>query len=268
MSNKYLDILELQPGATKKDLKAAYRRLSKRYHPDINKEANAEEKFIEIAEAYNFLTHTGPKPNNEQTTYDYDPFVTDYELWRQAARAKAKQRAREKYQEEVAFIADVTNGFNVVVIIFIVFNILLLLDYALPRKTYNQRIDVAKISNIYTDATIDSYVFVGYNFDEISLEDFNITYEKNVLPNFNHYERAAVITTPIFKKPTSIIIVRDGIIEEYSKPYNIYRYFKVIPFMLMLLVAYGFIKNIDQKLGLAIVLIIFVLYEMLMFFGF
>ena len=30
----------------------AYRKLSKKYHPDINKEADAEEKFKEVSEAY------------------------------------------------------------------------------------------------------------------------------------------------------------------------------------------------------------------------
>lgn len=52
MQNKYLEILQLQPGATKQEIKKAYRRLSKIYHPDISKDEFAKEKFIEINEAY------------------------------------------------------------------------------------------------------------------------------------------------------------------------------------------------------------------------
>ncbi len=35
--------------ASDRDIRAAYKRLSKKYHPDINKAPNAEEQFVEIA---------------------------------------------------------------------------------------------------------------------------------------------------------------------------------------------------------------------------
>lgn len=52
----YYEILGLPREATQDDLKSAYRRLAKQYHPDVNKEAGAEEKFKEISEAYSILS--------------------------------------------------------------------------------------------------------------------------------------------------------------------------------------------------------------------
>jgi molecular chaperone DnaJ len=46
------DILELSPGVSPDDAKKKYRELTKKYHPDVNKELGAEDKFKKINEAY------------------------------------------------------------------------------------------------------------------------------------------------------------------------------------------------------------------------
>ena len=51
----YYKILGVSRDASNDDIKKAYRKLAKQYHPDINKEAGAEEKYKEINEAYEVL---------------------------------------------------------------------------------------------------------------------------------------------------------------------------------------------------------------------
>lgn len=51
----YYEIMGLSRSATPEELKRAYRKLARRYHPDVSKEKNAEERFKEINEAYEVL---------------------------------------------------------------------------------------------------------------------------------------------------------------------------------------------------------------------
>lgn len=51
----YYEVLEVNRSADKADLKKAYRRLARRYHPDVNKDNGADERFKEINEAYEVL---------------------------------------------------------------------------------------------------------------------------------------------------------------------------------------------------------------------
>ncbi|XP_014278937.1 dnaJ protein homolog 1 [Halyomorpha halys] len=56
MGKDYYKILGISKSANTEDIKKAYRQLALRYHPDKNKTAGAEEKFKEIAEAYEVLS--------------------------------------------------------------------------------------------------------------------------------------------------------------------------------------------------------------------
>ena len=52
----YYKILAVDPTADEKAIKVAYRKLARKYHPDVSKEAGAEDKFKEASEAYEVLS--------------------------------------------------------------------------------------------------------------------------------------------------------------------------------------------------------------------
>lgn len=54
----YYDVLGVKPDVSAADIKSAYRKLARKYHPDRNKEADAEDRFKEVNEAYEVLKDT------------------------------------------------------------------------------------------------------------------------------------------------------------------------------------------------------------------
>ena len=56
MASDYYEMLGVSRDADKEEIKRAYRRLARKYHPDVNKEEGAEERFKEINRAYEVLS--------------------------------------------------------------------------------------------------------------------------------------------------------------------------------------------------------------------
>lgn len=74
------DVLGVSRDATKKELSRAYRKLARKYHPDVYKEEDAETKFRNIATAYEVL-----KDDESRKDYDYmldNPEEAYYHYWR------------------------------------------------------------------------------------------------------------------------------------------------------------------------------------------
>ncbi|HAL01329.1 MAG TPA: molecular chaperone DnaJ, partial [Exiguobacterium sp.] len=61
----YYEVLGVARDASSAEIKRAYRKLARTYHPDVNKEADADAKFKELSEAYEVLSD-----DNKRARYD------------------------------------------------------------------------------------------------------------------------------------------------------------------------------------------------------
>lgn len=66
MAKDYYEVLGIKKGASAAEIKKAYKQLAKKHHPDVDKSANANEKFKEINEAYQVLSNSEKKAAYDQ----------------------------------------------------------------------------------------------------------------------------------------------------------------------------------------------------------
>jgi curved DNA-binding protein len=90
----FYDVLGVARGATQDEIQQAYRKLARSHHPDINKAPGSEQRFQEIAEAYDVLSDPDTRRRYDAFGHDFRqvPEGVDAETW---ARARSGQpRAR------------------------------------------------------------------------------------------------------------------------------------------------------------------------------
>ena len=71
----YYEVLGVDKNASESDIKSAFRKLAKKYHPDVSKEENAAEKFKEAQEAYAVLSD--PQKRKQYDQFGHNAFNTN-----------------------------------------------------------------------------------------------------------------------------------------------------------------------------------------------
>nr|CAI5868795.1 unnamed protein product [Callosobruchus analis] len=110
----YYDVLKLERKCTAKEIKDSFIRLSKEFHPDINKRDDAHKKFLQINEAYKVLSNIESRRNYDLSlrpmhevssrgpyrmyTYNAEPFVHD--PWKDPSFYANRDKSKDKFHEQ------------------------------------------------------------------------------------------------------------------------------------------------------------------------
>lgn len=263
MSNKYLEILELSPGATEKDIKKAYRRLSKQFHPDINKDKGARDKFIQVAEAYEFLKEVGPSPMQEEVSYDYNAHIDYYADRRRRAFAAAKRYAEEVAHRRNELIVSIVRFFNYVASIVLFGNLLLALDYLSPHNVHDQ--ELIQVNQVYYYShQHNRQGLLRYDFQ---FSDYTLKFDRSENIQLEGYDRIKVIATPYLNKPIGMLVLYGDVTVRYDQLNGIHKiYGALITVMFIVIFSYSFLlKGPEHRLGLAILMLFVILFQMIIF---
>jgi hypothetical protein len=87
-ASEYYKLLDLPSGSSVEDIKKAYRKKARLYHPDINHAPDAKDLFIGMTEAYEFLL-----AYHEKLESDEQAFRQAMEDWRKYRQSRSRKRA-------------------------------------------------------------------------------------------------------------------------------------------------------------------------------
>lgn len=263
MQNQYLEVLELAPGASKAQIKSAYRRLSKVYHPDVSKDENAKEKFIEINEAYKFLTDVGPRPTTIESNapaYDYDVQDHAYDDWRRKARAYAKKKAEDEARRQVELTKVFLNVFEISSLVFGLINLAIVLDLVLPYQiTETKRWDASVFHP-------EDYSY----YETLWVDDYEIKVKKKQL-NFllveQQVDEVILYTTQLLKQPVRAVVNTNWKTYSVNQFAGLFGFFKFVPFLIIgIWLCYKYVADsLDAQLSLSVLFIFFVFFETIIY---
>lgn len=261
-TDDYWEVLDLPKGASEKEIKNAYRKLAKQFHPDRNSDEKSHEYFILINQAYDHLLNYEPPLVEEETYEPYRPPRNPYEArkqqeWgethyreaarkRNAAKAYARRMAEERKQYREALMRLLLKGFNWVAMCILVYNLLVVADYFLPLGS--QPMIVKKATRI--DRSGSDYLY------DLQLDNrfLRVKYPDKVTRLYR--ERVVVGSTLLFSIPINVeLLTEEGTIlmEEH---FSAYRFFWVlVPLSLITTWGYFFyFTHPDNRMSCAVVI--------------
>jgi hypothetical protein len=246
MVKNYYKTLGLSSSATNAEIKVAYRRLAKKYHPDKNKSKQASQLFIEVNEAYAHLTNenstfqiksTEKNPPRKRSKYSEEELKKRMEWARKYAHYKKIKEERvielEYYKINNSFRKKIITLINWVSICFA---FLIFLDFKiLPTSP----IYVKLITN-YIDTGSDKFVL---KFKDIDNDDFNFGVSLDDIKYINAAKIKEYSTqkSMLFNQNTNMLINIDNEIITIDNHFCVYKvfYFYLIILLLPLVTIFS-----------------------------
>ena len=230
MVKNYYKTLGLSSSASKAEIKVAYRKLAKKYHPDKNKSKQASQLFIEVNEAYAYLTNEGTSYRinyPEKTTNSNKSKSSEDELRKRMdwARKYAQyKKVKEERMMELEYYKIHNSSrkkfINLINWVSISFAFLILVDFKiLPTSS----IHVDLITK-YVDVGSDKLVFKFKDVDDnnfnfgVSLEDVRFLNNAKIK---DYYTEKSIL----FRQNTHMLLNIDNEIISIENNFCVYKVF-------------------------------------------
>ena len=230
MVKNYYKTLGLSTSATKAEIKVAYRKLAKKYHPDKNKSKQASQLFIEVNEAYAYLTNEGSSYRinyPEKTTNSNKSKSSEDELRKRMdwARKYAQyKKVKEERMMELEYYKIHNSSrkkiINLINWVSISFAFLILVDFKiLPTSS----IHVDLITK-YVDVGSDKLVFKFKDVDDNNF-NFGVSLEDVRFLNNAKIKDYSTEKSILFRQNTHMLLNIDNEIISIENNFCVYKVF-------------------------------------------
>lgn len=230
MVKNYYKTLGLSSSASKAEIKVAYRKLAKKYHPDKNKSKQASQLFIEVNEAYAYLTNEGSSYRinyPEKTTNSNKSKSSEDELRKRMdwARKYAQyKKVKEERMMELEYYKIHNSSrkkiINLINWVSISFAFLILVDFKiLPTSSIN-----VDLITKYVDVGSDKLVFKFKDVDDNNF-NFGVSLEDVRFLNNAKIKDYSTEKSILFRQNTHMLLNIDNEIISIENNFCVYKVF-------------------------------------------
>jgi hypothetical protein len=231
MRGSAYNVMGLTPGASEEEIRKRYRKLVKKFHPDVNKDANAERKFIEIQEAYEELM----SDNQEQITVEETPktsFETEYTEYRNYAREQYQARKKKEAEDLEKLYVRLQTGpiflwHKIIAITSLFVMIALILDFVLPYHY---------VSDVIASYSTDTYQSMNGNLVSLAKTSKGESFFLNAFSNgfFDVNPFIQIEKTAILHQSISVLSYGNNVLQVIPIHFSFYwAQFVLFPFLLI-----------------------------------
>jgi hypothetical protein len=226
-------VFGLNPGASEEEIRKRYRELVKKYHPDVNKNLRAEEKFIEIQAAYEELMQAREEQDIE---HPFEPtFQEEYSAYREHARQQFQARKKKEAEELEKLYVRLQTGpvqllHRCIAFVGVVVLLALILDLVLPSQ---------RVSAVITSYSTDVYQSMNGNLVSLAKTNQGESFFLNAFSNrfFDINPFIEIKKTVIFHQSVSVLSYSNEFLQEIPIHFSFYwAQFVLFPFFIIPLV--------------------------------
>lgn len=239
-------ILGLAEGATPLEIKQAYRKLSKSYHPDVYSKDGGEQ-FKAINTAYSYLKKYPEPPKVYQPITQ--PIYNDES--REERRKKYWAKKQREHEMKQQMFEQLFSSARVVILAITLFNILLVADYYLLSKRQEKRlIEKDKVLQNASRNGGNRSVYTELEFDG----GYEMLLDSKTAKQYEVGSTYSLTITPLCKQIKHLSAPSGNF--SYTPSYGVYSVFGfIIPIVLICTFLYFYVlKNTDYKLTILIII--------------
>jgi hypothetical protein len=224
-------VFGLDPGASEEEIRKRYRELVKKFHPDVNKDPRAEEKFIEIQAAYEQLLHGYEEPAEIETPTE-PTFQEEYTAYREHARQQFQARKKKEAEElEKLYVRLQTGPIHLlhrcIAFVSVIVLLVLCLDLLLPTQ---------RVSAVITSYSTDVYQSMNGNLVSLAKTNQGESFFLNAFSNrfFDINPFIEIKKTAILHQSVSVLSYSNEFLQEIPIHFSFYwAQFLLFPFLLV-----------------------------------